>query len=115
MKRTLFSVILVAAILLVGCNTKSAQTYAVVSSAEMKPGDAIPVPSEEAILTVSGRIGITNVGNTLSLDLATLERFGLVKYEVNDPWLGSKNLYTGVLMSEFLKFIGAASDASISS
>ncbi|HNN12062.1 MAG TPA: molybdopterin-dependent oxidoreductase [Anaerolineales bacterium] len=111
MKRHLFLAILIAVIFLASCSAKPSQTTMIVSPAEIQIGDAIPLPSDP-ILTVSGRISTTNDGSNLLLDLATLEKFGLVKYEVNDPWLNEKNLYTGVLMSEFLKFVGAASDTT---
>ncbi len=108
-----FFVLLLVAILLAACTGQPAgNTYETVTPASVKPGDAIPAPSGEAIVTISGAISAKNSGETLVLDMATLEKFGLVKYDVNDPWLNAKNTYTGVLMSEFLKIIGASPSAT---
>jgi len=85
--------------------------YESVSKAEFKPGDAIPAPSGEVILTVSGNISARNNGDVLELDMATLEKFGLARYDVNDPWLGKNVVYTGILMSDFLEIVGAADTA----
>ncbi len=91
---------------LAGCSTQEVpdQTYVVPPS--INPGDPIPAPSEEVVLTVSGDLSVTNVGETLQLDMPTLERLGLVKYSVMDPFLQEDTAYTGLVMSEFADVLG---------
>lgn len=101
-------VVLVLLALAVGC---SSSPYERVSSATLGAGAAIPAPAQDAVFTVSGNFTAKNAGATLALDLPTLEKFGLVKYKVNDPWLNANNEYTGVLVSDFLQTIGASPDA----
>jgi len=92
---------------LAACSGQPTNVYTEVAPAVLKPGDPIPAPVGEVILTVSGKIGIKNSGDTLQLDMPTLEKFGVVEYAINDPWLKQKVTYQGVLMSEFLKIIQA--------
>ena len=65
-------------------------------------------PSEDVILTFSGRLRVANVGDTLQLDMPTLEAMGLVEYTVNDPYSGVDVVYTGVLMSQISRYVGAS-------
>ncbi len=97
--------------LLVACGGQPKTIYVEVAPAALKPGDPIPAPAGEVILTVSGKINTKNNGDTLQLDMATLEQFGLVEYAINDPWLKEKVTYQGILMSEFLKYVQADSSA----
>ena len=90
----------------------STASYETVTSASITPGSAIPAPTGDVILTVLGDIGATNAGNMLELDMPTLERIGLVKYTVNDPWLNARNTYTGVLISDLHKVLGSSSAAT---
>lgn len=103
--------IFAAAILLTACGNASQSPYQRVSESTLQPGAPIPAPTGEVILTISGKIGVTNNGDQLLLDMETLEKFGLVQYELNDPWLKEKFTYTGVLMSDLLKFIQSAPEA----
>ncbi|GAB4553072.1 MAG: molybdopterin-dependent oxidoreductase [Anaerolineales bacterium] len=100
-------------LLLSACADQTKTVYTVVAPASLKPGDAIPAPSGEVILTVSGKISAKNNGDTLQMDLATLEKLGLVEYDIHDPWMKEQVTYTGVLMSDFLKFIQADSTAEL--
>ncbi|PWH12033.1 MAG: hypothetical protein DDG60_15220 [Anaerolineae bacterium] len=111
MKHTfLFSLLLLGLILLPAC-VPSGEAYERVTQSAFQPGDAIPAPVGEVILTVTGKIGAKNSGDALLLDMNTLEKFGLVQYVLNDPWLKEKVTYKGVLMSDFLKIIQADPDA----
>jgi hypothetical protein len=96
---------------LVGCTSPKTLPYIVVSSPGIEPGDPIPAPTEEVILTISGDITVTNAGDTLQLDMPTLESLGLVEYTVEDPWLSEEVTYTGVLMSKLSEFVGASESA----
>jgi hypothetical protein len=110
MKTFRFPLFLALFILLAACGSPKV-IYESVAKAELNPGDAIPAPSGEVVLTVSGNISARNNGDTLELDMATLEKFGLVKYDIDDPWTKTTVNYTGVLLSDFLKMVGAAPTA----
>ncbi len=110
---TVLAAMLITALAVAACGGGSpSASYETVAPATITPGDAIPAPTGEVILTLSGDIGITNSGDTLELDMSTLEGFGLVKYTVNDPWLNATNTYTGVLISDLYKIIGSSSAAT---
>lgn len=98
--------------LLVACGQSVAPTYETVSPAEIKPGDAIPSPTDTAVLTISGAIITKNDGETLNFDMDTLEKVGLVKYTVSDPWLNTKVTYSGVLLADLLKVAGVSETAT---
>jgi hypothetical protein len=99
------------ALILGACAAPATSLYREVSPATITPGSPIPIPSEEVILTISGDISVTNVGETLQLDMPTLESLGLVEYTVEDPWLSEEVTYTGVLMSKLSEFVGASESA----
>jgi len=89
------------------CDTEDKPIYTIVSPASIAQGSPIPVPTEEVILTFYGdNLKVTNVGDTLQLDMPTLESLGLVEYSVDDPYRRTDVLYTGVLMSELGKYVG---------
>lgn len=94
------------------CNAQATPVYQEVTPASLSPGDPIPIPAEKVVLTLYGDLAVKNVGNTLQFDMPTLERLGLVEYAVRDPWLNSEVTYTGILMSELSKFVGAADSAA---
>jgi hypothetical protein len=87
---------------IIACGAGNAVEYDIVVPASINPGDEIPTPSGEVILIVSGDIAATNVSGTIEFDMNTLEKLGLVSYEVSDPWLQEKVTYTGVLLSDLL-------------
>ncbi len=102
-----------AVFVLAACGTPAAPTiYKTVSDATLKPGSAIPAPKGDVILTIEGKIGQANANGKLQFDLATLESLGTVQYEVDDPNLKKKVVYTGVLMSQVLKAANIASDST---
>lgn len=74
-----------------------------VSTATLAPGDAVPAPVGPPVLTLSGRIGTTNVGDTLQFDLPTLERLGLVQYRIDDKLAeGHLATFRGVTLDRVL-------------
>lgn len=113
MKNFRFIILLAVSILLAACSGQPKTIYEQVSPATLKAGDAIPAPSGEVILTVTGKIDAKNKGDALELDMATLEKFGVVKYDIDDPWMKTSVTYSGVLLSDFLKIVGAASAENI--
>ena len=111
----ILAAILMTVLAIVACGgggSSSTASYETVAPASISRGDSIPAPTGDVVLTMMGDIGITNSGDTLQLDMPTLEGFGLVKYTVNDPWLEATNTYTGVLMSDLSEVLGASSGAT---
>ncbi len=99
---------------LAACSTAGAPNiYETVSQGTIKPGDPIPAPTGEVVLTIDGDISQTNVGGTLQFEMSTLENIGLVQYDVDDPFVKKNIVYTGVLLSEVLKVAGADPNATM--
>jgi hypothetical protein len=92
----------------IACGSENQAEYEIVASAAINPGDEIPTPSGDVVLIVSGDVTNTNVGDTIQFDMNTLEKIGLVSYEVSDPWLLENITYTGVLLSDLLKVANAS-------
>jgi hypothetical protein len=86
--------------------------YRVVSEASLSAGDAIPVPSWAVILTVTGKIGTTNIEDKIQMDIATIESLGQVDYTVTDPFEGIETTFRGVLMSDLLDLWQVSTDAT---
>jgi len=112
-RTTRFFVFVFLLALLAACAPKAAPTiYETVSAGTLKPGTAIPAPTGEVVLKIDGKISQTNSGDTLQLDMATLESIGVVRYKVNDPFVKKNILYAGVLLAQLLKVAGAAPEAT---
>lgn len=85
--------------------------YVQVSHASLQPGAEIPAPRDEVVLTVSGKIGASNVedavDNTVQFNIITLESLGVVKYQTFDEFgTGADTLFEGVLLDSLLKVVG---------
>ena len=97
----LFLLISLLSLALTACGQEKAPAYEIVSPASLKPGDELPAPTGQVILTVD------NKGEELTFDMETLEKLGTVEYTVMDPWFEVEYTYSGVLLTDFLAFIGA--------
>ena len=111
MHRVMSISLVLIALLAAACGSQPAPAYEVVAPASVNQGSSIPAPTEAVILTVTGAINNKNAGDILEFDMPTLEKIGLVKYTVSDPWLQSEVTYTGVLMSELLE-VAEVSDSA---
>lgn len=109
---TLFSLMLAACTPVSPTPTPGA-IFTTVSEGTLKKGDAIPVPAGDAILTVTGNIGTSNIDaeQTVQMDIAALESMGLVEYSVKDPFEQKDIVYRGVLMSKLLEVLQVPSTA----
>ncbi len=63
-------------------------------------------PSGKVILTVSGKISHTNVGDTAQFDRAMLRALGVSDLQTETPWSEGSDLYQGPLLSTLLNAIG---------
>ncbi len=112
--RIRITVVLVGLLIFVsGCaqEVEFDQVYTIVNQATLHPGDIIPPPESEPILTISGKIGANKLANTLQMDRATIERAGVVEYRVKDPFSGESVRYRGVLMRDLLELWQVDEDA----
>jgi hypothetical protein len=112
--------LVVAVAAIVGCSPATpAAAYTRISDASVTAVDTTPLPPDTMTtmaaggpgLELSGRIGPAGSG-VLTLDVATIERFGLVKYTVRDPWLEKDLEFTGVLLSDLIRLTGVPADAT---
>jgi hypothetical protein len=106
--------VLVSLVAVAGCSAGAPQAvpYSSVSPESLASSDPIPSPTGEVVLTVTGDVSKTNDADGVALDFATIERMGLVKYGVHDPWLDADHEFTGVLLADLLDTVGAAADAT---
>jgi hypothetical protein len=85
--------------------TGSPEGYTVVSEPSLRPGDPLPAPTEEVVLTVTGDLA---QGSEAAFDIPTLERLGLVEYSVDDKQAeGRRVMARGVLLGSLLAYVGA--------
>jgi hypothetical protein len=87
--------------------TTSRSEVKTVSAATLVPGQPVPVPTGDQILRLSGRIGTTNTEGVLTLDLATLERLGLVSFELYEPFQKRRMGFQGVALGKLLDLAAA--------
>lgn len=97
-----FCVLFFLGLLLAACNRSDPPVYTPITEPTLQAGDAIPTPTENSILTVSGLIGMTNQNGNIVMDMPTIEALGLVEYSVIDPFKDEEITYTGVLMADLL-------------
>ncbi len=67
----------------------------------------LPTPTGRVILTVSGKIGVTNEGETARFDRAMLEAIGLASFTTATPWYDGPVTFEGVPMTRLLQRLGA--------
>lgn len=71
---------------------------------------SLPKPSEKPILTVQGRISVTNADDAAQFDRAMLESLGLQKVETTTPWYPGTVRFEGVSLAKLMKTVGASGD-----
>ena len=67
----------------------------------------IPAPSGTPLLTLSGDIGTTNVGDTLVLDADSFAALGTVTVETSTIWTDGVNSFEGVPLKTIVDLVGA--------
>ena len=71
---------------------------------------SLPLPAEKPILTVSGKIGVTNRDGAAQFDRAMLEAIGIVSVETTTPWYKGPVKFEGVPLAKLMEAVGAAGD-----
>jgi hypothetical protein len=95
-------ILLALSSLMMACQQEPDRLYSTVSEGTLQAGEAVPAPSNEVVLTLSGQLNNTNLEETLAFDMQTLESIGLIEYTVPDPWLSEDVTYTGLLLTDLL-------------
>jgi hypothetical protein len=62
------------------------------------------------LLTISGRIGVTDDGNLMRLDRASLEAFGTSSLKTKTPWYDGEQHFEGVAMRTLMQALAATGD-----
>lgn len=73
--------------------------------------NVLPAPTGAVILTISGRIGVTNRDNTAQFDREGLEALGLESFTTSTPWFDGPQTFQGVPMSRIMRVVGAQGSA----
>lgn len=84
--------------------------FAVMGLAFVATGVAanMEIPAEKPILTVSGKIGVTNKDGAAQFDRAMLESIGMVSFETTTPWFNGLVKFEGVPMDKLMQKVGAS-------
>ena len=94
------------AVLALGCGTAEpapAPPPASVVKAPDPDRSAVPaVPQGKPMLTITGRIGVTNGDRALRFDQTELDRFGLLEMSVNDPWAKQRIALQGMWLRDLV-------------
>ena len=67
-------------------------------------------PVEKPMLTVSGKIAVTNKDGAAQFDRAMLEGMGMVSIETNTPWYKGSVKFEGVSLAKLMAAVGASGD-----
>lgn len=70
----------------------------------------IAAPTQAPILTVSGRIKVTNGDGAARFDRAMLEALGLQRVETTTPWHAGTVRFEGVPLAKLMQVVGAEGD-----
>lgn len=71
---------------------------------------ALEPPQGRPLLTISGRIGITNDGDLIRLDRNSLEALGTSSLTTKTPWYDGEQHFEGVAMRTLMQAVAASGD-----
>lgn len=80
---------------------------ALMSSLALAHAVGLPSPTGKPILTISGNIVRTNVGDSAQFDLKMLEQMGLVELKTTTPWYQGAVTFEGVSLQTLMEVVGA--------
>lgn len=66
----------------------------------------LPAPTGEIVLTMTGKIGVTNQADTAVFDIAMLKAIGEVTFKTSTPWTEGEQSFTGVPLDALLQSVG---------
>ncbi|MEZ5644599.1 MAG: hypothetical protein R3E99_05465 [Burkholderiaceae bacterium] len=68
---------------------------------------ALDAPAERPILTITGKIGVTNTANAIRLDMKMIEALPQHSFTTHTPWFDRPVKFTGPLLADVLKLAQA--------
>ena len=89
----------------------AAGRFAEVGEDSLTTNNAVPAPTGEIVLSLTGALSRPNVGSNVQFDMATLERLGLREGVVFEPWDKIDMRFTGVDLQRLLESAGASANA----
>jgi len=75
---------------------------------------SLPEPTEKPILTVTGKITVTNKDGTAQFDRAMLESLGAASFSTSTPWYKEAVKFEGVPLAKVMEAVGATGDRIVS-
>ena len=87
-------------------------TALVIKPAALLPGQPVPTPAGDPVLMLTGKIARQNQGDSLALDAATLDRLGISKVSLFEPWVKHELEFQGVWLADLLEVAGVTDDAT---
>lgn len=72
-----------------------------------RPARALEAPTENIVLTLSGRLRSTNDGGLANFDMPMLERLPQSSFTTRTPWYAQARRFTGPLLRDVLHAAGA--------
>lgn len=74
---------------------------------------SLPVPTGKVILTISGKIGTFNAGDTARFDREMLEALDWSSFTTSTPWYDTPVTFSGVHMGKLMQSVRADGDAVV--
>jgi hypothetical protein len=84
-----------------------------ISMWSVSSADEIPMPTGEVLLTVTGDIPQTNVGDTLQFDFTTLSALDKTIVETSTIWTEGTHKFEGVSLNAFMELIGSENNNTV--
>lgn len=70
----------------------------------------LATPKGAPILTIEGKIGVTNADGKAQFDREMIEELGVTSFETTTPWFTGKVKFEGVPLDRIMKLVGADGD-----
>jgi hypothetical protein len=83
------------------------------TSAFPAPAASLSRPTDKPILTVTGKITVTNDGGNAVFDRAMIEALGATSFSTSTPWYDGSHKFEGALLAKLLDTVGSAGDRLI--
>jgi hypothetical protein len=73
-------------------------------------GESLPPPTGKAILTVTGKIAVTNDSGKAVFDRQMIEALGETSFSTSTPWYDGSHKFEGVALAKLLDTVGGTGD-----
>jgi hypothetical protein len=74
---------------------------------------ALPMPAGKVVLTISGKIGIFNVGDTARFDRDMLEALGWSSFTTSTPWYDAPVTFAGISIAKLMQTVQAEGEVVV--